>query len=121
MKKYIKTVVASVLVASAIQSCTKANVTDYTVDNCSDTIHFATEILPLMVQNCATSGCHDAGTQAAGYDLTTHASISGSASIVLSAIRWEGGTVPMPQGNPQLADSLVNKFSCWINQGKLDN
>lgn len=121
MKKVLKKVFVMALVVTALQSCTKANVNDYNVDNCSDTVRFATEIQPLIVQNCATSGCHDASTQAAGYDLTTHASIAGSATIVLSAIRWEGGTVPMPQGNPQLADSLIKKFSCWINQGKLDN
>lgn len=105
-----------------LQSCTKANVSQYAVPGtCSDTISFAAKIQPLIMANCATGGCHDASTQQSGYNLTTHANIAGNAQIILSSMRWESGITPMPYQMSQLPDSLIQQFSCWVNQGTLDN
>jgi hypothetical protein len=79
------------------------------------------KIQPLILQNCATSGCHDATTQESGYDLTNHTNISANANIILSTMRWENGVVQMPYNLSQLPDSLIQQFSCWVKQGKLDN
>lgn len=122
MKTVIKTTGILLLLVAVMQSCTKESVNDYnTTDNCTDTIHFAAKIQPLILQNCATSGCHDATTQESGYDLTSHSTISANAEIMLSTMRWENGVAPMPDGLPQLPDSLIQQFSCWIKQGKLNN
>lgn len=106
-----------------LSSCTKDKVSTLTVldPNCIDTTSFSQKIRPLIMQNCATSGCHDASTHAEGYDFTNHNSIAQNASLMLSAMRGESGTTPMPLGGPALADSLIQQFSCWIGQGKLDN
>lgn len=103
-------------------SCTKDKVPAVVIDpNCPDTISFATKIQPLVNANCSTSGCHDAGSQASGYDFSTYAGIAPNAAIMLSAMRSESGVVPMPQGGPSLPDSLIQQFSCWTSQGKLNN
>lgn len=105
-----------------VESCSKDNVVDYYgLGNCTDTVSFAAKIQPLINQNCATSGCHDATTAEAGYDLTTHASIASNAEIIYSAMSWQNGTVAMPLDLPQLPDSLVQQFSCWVVQGKMNN
>jgi len=124
MKKLHKIFLTAALALPVLlQSCTKDNVSQYSTSGsaCSDTISFSATIQPLILQNCATSGCHDAGTQASGYNFTNHGTIAANASLMISAMRWESGVAQMPQGQPQLPDSLIQKFSCWIDQGKQNN
>jgi hypothetical protein len=122
MRRLITLNIAALLVVISMQSCTKANVSQYAVPGtCSDTISFAAKVEPLIMANCATSGCHDAATQQSGYNLTTHSNIAANAPIILSVMRWESGATPMPYQLPQLPDSLIQQFSCWMDQGKLDN
>jgi hypothetical protein len=33
----------------------------------------------------------------------------------------DGSESSMPQGGDKLADSLIQKVNCWINQGALNN
>lgn len=89
--------------------------------DCVDTVYFETEILPIIQQNCNTSGCHDSGGASGGYVLTDHSLISSSALQVLSAVRHENGSTPMPLGGDKLPDSLIQKIACWVQQGKLIN
>ncbi len=42
----------------------------------SDQVCFNTQILPLIVSNCATSGCHDAKSREDGYELTSYKTIT---------------------------------------------
>lgn len=123
MKIFRTFIAGTVLLAGLTASCTKANVSQYHVlsSDCPDTISFAAKIQPLVQASCATGGCHDASSAAGGYNLTTHDNIAANASIMLSAMRWENGTAAMPDGGDQLADSLLQQFSCWIQQGKLNN
>lgn len=108
------------MIALLAFSCTKDKAP--AIDpNCTETISFSQEIQPMISQNCSTSGCHDASTQASGYNFTTHAGVAAHASVILNAIRHEGGATPMPQGAPKLADSLIQQFSCWAGQGALNN
>lgn len=88
---------------------------------CVDTVYFNNEVLPLIVQNCATSGCHGNGSSAGGYNLESHSNISTNASQILSVIKHETGVTAMPLGNPKLSDSLIQQVECWIAQGKLNN
>ena len=102
-------------------SCKKDKVPEpFLSANCPDTVFYQTKIKTIIDVNCSTSGCHDASS-AGGLNLQTHAQVSARASDILKAIRHEGGISNMPQGAPKLADSLANHFSCWINQGKLNN
>ncbi|MFA7273385.1 MAG: hypothetical protein WC044_05920 [Crocinitomicaceae bacterium] len=105
-----------------VSSCTKEKVPNVVpVVECPDTIHFQATILPLMMANCSTSGCHDASNGAGGYTLEDHASVSMSADVILTSIRHEGGIPPMPQNLPKLSDADISNFNCWMQQGMLNN
>lgn len=122
MKKWIILGSLGLIAFAFVPSCSKDNVTDYIdVQNCQDTVFYSTQIEPMILNNCATSGCHDATTAESGYNLTTHAAVSENSAIILSAIRHDAGTAAMPDGADKLADSLIQQFSCWIYQGKKDN
>lgn len=86
--------------------------------NCIDTVSFAV-MEPIIIQTCATSGCHDANS-AGGINLVGHSNIALNATDVLTALRHETVTL-MPIGGPQVHDSIIQDFSCWIGQGKMDN
>ncbi|MEX2485026.1 MAG: hypothetical protein WED10_10715 [Brumimicrobium sp.] len=88
--------------------------------DCTEEKSFQEDILPILSNNCSTSGCHDANGQSGGYIFETHDQISQNADKILAAMRHE--TQPlMPQGGEKLEDSLSINFECWIEQGKLDN
>lgn len=86
---------------------------------CPDTVFYNVTIKPLIDQNCTTSGCHDAASHTAGYDLTTYTNVSANADVILASMHGITLTL-MPLGNALPAQSIQN-FQCWINQGKLNN
>lgn len=105
------------IASSLVYSCKKEKVPVEVVDpNCIDTVRFATQIEPMIVANCI--GCHDIGNST-GYTFTNHTNISTNATAILSAIN--GSPQLMPLGGPALNDSLIQQFSCWLDQGKLNN
>ena len=122
MKSKTLILVAGMFTLLLTFSCKKDKVSTGIVNSdCADTISFSATVLPLITQNCSTSGCHDANSGSAGYTLTSHQDISPSASQVLGAMRHDAGFAPMPEGAPKLADSLIQYVECWISQGKLNN
>ena len=102
----------------SINSCTKDKAPTILIDpNCSDTVSFSEDIMPIISNNCIS--CHDNGNST-GYTFTTHSSVANNATDMLGAMRGEGFEL-MPQGGPALPDSLIKTFSCWIQKGKLNN
>lgn len=100
-------------------SCTKEKVPVTPIDpNCTDTISFSGQIAPMISNNCVS--CHDSGNST-GYTLTNHTNISANATAMLNAMQASGGMQLMPEGGPALHDTLIQQFSCWVNQGKLNN
>lgn len=71
------------------------------------------DILPIITQNCAISGCH-AGSQSP--NLSTLENIVDRGDRILA--RTSAGTMP-PSG--KLSDSDISKISCWVNDGKPNN
>ena len=118
--KHLIPIFGMVLLILAFPACKKDKAPVAVLSDCADTISFSNQILPILNNNCNTSGCHGNGSAAGGYDLTNHAGVSTNAQIILSAIRHETAS-PMPLGANQLADSLIQQFSCWKQQGLLDN
>lgn len=99
-----------------VNACAKDKVPVITTTpDCTDTIHFATQIAPMVQDNCL--GCHDTGGSLP--TLTNHSEISASATAVLNTLH--GTPQLMPQGGPALNDTLIQQFTCWISQGKLNN
>lgn len=105
-----------------ILSCRKDKVEEVVPveEECPEERSFSQEVLPILNNNCSTSGCHDAGSQSGGYVFETYEQVDQHAVIMLSAMKHETSS-PMPQGQPKLEDSLIQTFDCWIKQGKLDN
>jgi hypothetical protein len=111
----------SIVVFSCKKKTTTATTTTTTTTAaCSGTISYSATIAPMMSQNCSTSGCHNS-SNAGGYNLTTYSSVSSNAMIILKSMRHESGVNAMPQGASQIATSTLDKFDCWIQQGKLNN
>jgi hypothetical protein len=109
---------AIIVASSLVYSCKKDRVPAVIVDpNCTDTISFATQILPMMEANCTS--CHGAGNST-GYTLTDYSNISTNAAAILNSIQPNASNL-MPQGAPALNDSLIQQFSCWKFQGTLNN
>lgn len=110
-------IVVGLLSTALVLSCKKES--EITTAECSATISYATDIAPLMSQSC--TGCHNSSNAQGGYNLTTHGNVSNDASVILKSMRHSGGVDPMPQGSSKLATSVVDKFDCWIQQGKQNN
>ena len=95
-------------------ACKKDQVSTDCVSN--TTIHFSTQIKPMIDNNCVS--CHSPG--ATSPDLSTHANIAANATLVLNSLTGSGVQL-MPLGGPALNDTLISQFSCWISQGKQNN
>jgi Planctomycete cytochrome C len=104
---------------SWITSCThKPNASDF------PEICFARDVLPIFLNNCANSRCHDGGGgRESAMALTNYSEISRSVvpgnpdgSRVYKAIISKGGESTMPPGQPL---SLGNRtiIRIWIEQG----
>lgn len=87
----------------------------------TDTISYNSEIVPEIINiSCNVAGCHDA-TAEAGWELTSHALVSANTNPLYTSTAHGDGFKPMPLDQPRIADSLLQKFYCWIQQGRLNN
>ncbi len=100
-------------------------------DHCDgDTVYFQNEILPLLINNCATSGCHNPSSAKEGIVLTSYATVITTGELNLTnpsdskiyRAMTDGGDDRMP---PPPADALsydqTAKVLRWIEQGALNN
>jgi hypothetical protein len=93
-----------------------------------DTVYFKQKILPLMVSNCAMSGCHDAISRKEGVVLTDYTNIvkevntknPTSSSLYTSLLRTGEERMPPP---PMAGFSKENiaMVLTWIKQGAKNN
>ena len=112
------------VIVATITSCEKDKTQlpePVTPEQCPDTISFSGIVEPIIQANCATSGCHNVFTAAAGYNLEGYGNISANANAILNVINHEPGPTPMPYNMPKLNDSIIGQFDCWVVQGKLNN
>jgi len=104
---------------------------DTTIIKCdSNLVYFEQEVLPLIVSNCAKSGCHDAITHEEGYNLTSYANIMSSGIVrpnrpdnskMIKVLTEEDGDDAMPPyPNQKLTNEQINLLIKWINQGAKD-
>jgi len=93
-----------------------------------DTVYFKQKILPLIVSNCAMSGCHDAISQREGVILTDYNHISGevntknptSSSLYTSLLRSGEERMPPPPMAAFSKDNMAMVLT-WIKQGAKNN
>ncbi len=124
MKKKFKYILAGsimlFIVDMTISACIKDKVQPAPIDaTCNDTISFANDILPIMQSNCTS--CHNANNASGGYDLTNHAGVAQNTGKLYGSILQDNSASSMPQGGNKIADSLIQKVYCWINQGAKNN
>lgn len=102
-------------------SCNKDKAPEPIPFECADTtISYSISIEPLVMQNCAVSGCHNS-SGAGGYVFESYISIEENKDIILRTIQHNEGVTPMPIGSPKLTIDQIQSFNCWIEQGALDN
>ncbi|HRH38903.1 MAG TPA: hypothetical protein PK760_11185 [Flavobacteriales bacterium] len=94
-----------------------------------DTVYFEQAVLPLLVNYCATAGCHDAITHEEGVRLYDYAHIMqqvtaghpNQSDLMTDGI-WETGNDQMPPSDqPQMTQAQINTITTWINQGAQNN
>jgi hypothetical protein len=89
----------------------------------SDTVCFNTDVLPLYVSYCGSSGCHDLNSHREGVILTDY----GHIMLGIIAKRSNnsnyytiiGGSMP-PRSSPQMTATNVATIKKWIDQGALN-
>lgn len=110
---YVLVVGISLLIGMA---CTKDKTPIPLKSDCPVTISFSNDILPVINDRCVS--CHAQGSGSGEY--YNHATISSNADAVLNSLQ-PSATNQMPMGSAPLHDSIIQKISCWIQQGKQNN
>lgn len=104
---------------------------DTNPDPCDpDSIYFETDILPILISNCAMSGCHDAASHEDGVILTSYNLVMNTADVkpfdlndskLYEAITDSDPDDRMPPPpNTSLSGDQVALIAKWINQGALN-
>lgn len=136
MKSVIGLFTGGLILAAAFGSCKHDPPFDPTqhsvTDNCDpDTVYFVNDILPLIVSNCAKSGCHDGSGEEEANELTSYETIINSDYIdaynanhsdMIEAVTSGGGEDKMPPSpNQPLTSAQIDFLTTWINQGAHNN
>ncbi len=87
---------------------------------------FGETVLPLLGKYCSL--CHNPSSAAGGLDLTSYASVTADAEVVVPGDpdtslligMLEGGVMP-PPGNPKPSPEEIAAIRAWIAAGALDN
>lgn len=87
-------------------------------------ISFHLEVLPLIVSNCAYSGCHDAATAEEGVVLDSYQNIRKEVrpgkpndSELYKSLIEPGDDIMPPPPNTPLSNADIQLVKDWINQG----
>ena len=95
-----------------------------------DVIYFDQDVLPMLISNCAFSGCHDEASAEDGVILTSYETVMETADVeafnlndseiyeVLVDDDLDERMPPLP--TPALSQSQINVIVSWILQGALD-
>ncbi|MBT3364342.1 MAG: hypothetical protein HOE88_00090 [Flavobacteriales bacterium] len=122
----MKTLFQSLALCSliAMASCTHIPIDPLDSDCDPGTVDFTTEILPLIVSNCAMSGCHVSPDAADGLDLTSYAGIMEEVkpgdpndSELFEVLTETGDDLMPPPPSAALTSSQIAVIRMWIDQG----
>jgi len=87
--------------------------TTYQAPNTGDSVCFNTQILPMMISNCAMSKCHDIASHQKGYNLTTYSNISRYGYPIFNSMN----NGKMPQNRPAMTSAQKALFLKWLSEG----
>lgn len=77
---------------------------------------YETEVKPIIMNNCAISGCHDGST--ARPDWTVFSNVQNNAENIKS--RTQAGEMP-PAGSGSLTQEQIDLIACWVDDGAMEN
>ena len=92
--------------------------------NCDSTAAtYSGTVAPIMNSYCATGGCHNASSAAAGVVLDNYNGVKAIASNgkLIGTVNWASGFSPMPKGGSKLPNCNITKLQQWINAGAPNN
>lgn len=127
--RYIQVVIKMSFIVCIIIGFTKCTVTPNDSVTTGETgqvegICFETEILPLLVSRCGSSGCHNATDKADGIDLTSYEEIrkevkpGDPADSELVEYMYETGEDAMPPSPAEpMKDAQIKLIEDWITDG----
>ena len=79
-------------------------------------ISYDSSVKPIIMNNCAVSGCHDGSTA------QTNFSIFSNVKSSASAIKSRTQNKSMPKGaNRTISQAEIDAIACWVDDGALDN
>ena len=96
-------------------------------------VSYSQHIQPILNVKCATSGCHDDATSAAGYSMTSWTNINriplvipgeSEVSHIVMVLTGQGGLLIMPPPSSPIApvtDRELNGIKTWIDEGAKNN
>lgn len=132
----LKATVAVLALASiALSQCTNAptevdpnaNTKDY-VECDPNKVYFENHVLPILLSNCAMSGCHDEASKKEGVILTNYDDVmrevkAGNADgseLYEVLVKTNDDIMPPAPASPLSADQ-INTIKTWINDGAQNN
>jgi len=87
--------------------------------NCApNSVTFSGDIQPIIVANCALSGCHD-GSNPSLPDWTVFSNVQSKAQLI--KFRTGNRTMPPSNAGVQLTSDEIDAISCWVDDGALNN
>lgn len=101
----------------SLAGCKKEAVTEY--DCAAITPTYTNDIVEIMENSCAIINCHNFGSAQGGVTLGDYQGVKNAAANdrLLGAVQHKSGYRKMPQGGDQLPDSLIERLSCWVQNG----
>ncbi len=94
-----------------------------------DSVYFKWDVLPILISNCAMSGCHDAATAQDGVILDSYANVMATADVrpfnpsksdLYEVLIEDKPEKRMPFGQPPLPQEQIQIIAKWILQGAKD-
>ncbi|MFN8155130.1 MAG: c-type cytochrome domain-containing protein [Bacteroidia bacterium] len=96
----------------------------------SDSVYFNSQILPILISNCTSSGCHDVASHEEGIILTNYTNVMNTAGItpgnpsagdIMDVITTNdpGDRMPPPPAT-RLTTAQTQLIQTWIAQGAQD-
>jgi hypothetical protein len=87
--------------------------------NIKDSVCFEDEIRPILISNCAYSGCHDDTTKQSGISLYSYQTVKStiSGNLLMQIIQDPGQLRMPPAPNAKLSSAQIQLLQTWVNEG----
>lgn len=115
--KIFKLLVPGLVLVILFTQCAKEEVD--IVDCNGVTATYTSNVKAILDASCATSGCHNASSKKAGYDLSNYDNAKAGAQkeAFLGSIQHKSGYSKMPRRASKLSDADIKSISCWVQNG----